>query len=80
MQFGINIIDMYKNSLQTVANRAIIIMELQISYCNGELNMEKIDQHSHSLLTNQKWVLATTSAGFALENMDVLFLSFAMVQ
>lgn len=69
---------MYKNSLQTVANRAIIIMELQISYCNGELNMEKIDQHSHSLLTNQKWVLATTSAGFALENMDVLFLSFAM--
>lgn len=40
--------------------------------------MEYITQHSHGLSKNQKWVIASTSSGFALENMDVLFLSFAM--
>lgn len=35
--------------------------------------------HSHNdLSNNQKQVLLSTSSGFALENMDVLFLSFAM--
>ncbi|KRK96982.1 major facilitator superfamily permease [Secundilactobacillus odoratitofui DSM 19909 = JCM 15043] len=34
--------------------------------------------HNHALTTNQKWTIASTSAGFALENMDVLFLSFAL--
>lgn len=33
---------------------------------------------SHTFSKNQKWVIASTSSGFALENMDVLFLSFAM--
>ncbi|MFD1465210.1 MFS transporter [Lapidilactobacillus mulanensis] len=28
--------------------------------------------------THQKWVIASTSSGFALENMDVMFLSFAL--
>ncbi len=32
----------------------------------------------HALTTNQKWTIASTSAGFALENMDVMFLSFAL--
>ena len=32
----------------------------------------------HVLTTNQKWTIASTSAGFALENMDVMFLSFAL--
>lgn len=40
--------------------------------------MEIINSHSHGLSKNQKWVIASTSSGFALENMDVLFLSFAM--
>ena len=40
--------------------------------------MDTINKHSHGLSTNQKWVIASTSSGFALENMDVLFLSFAM--
>lgn len=40
--------------------------------------MKYITQHSHGLSKNQKWVIASTSSGFALENMDVLFLSFAM--
>ena len=40
--------------------------------------MDIIDTHSHGLSKNQKWVIASTSSGFALENMDVLFLSFAM--
>ncbi len=31
-----------------------------------------------SVATQRKWVLASTSAGFALENMDVMFLSFAL--
>lgn len=30
------------------------------------------------LNTHQKWTIASTSAGFALENMDVMFLSFAL--
>ncbi|MBA1433700.1 MFS transporter [Bombilactobacillus bombi] len=33
---------------------------------------------SHALTSNQKWTIASTSAGFALENMDVMFLSFAL--
>ncbi|NVY96498.1 MFS transporter [Lactobacillus sp. DCY120] len=33
---------------------------------------------NHALTTNQKWTIASTSAGFALENMDVMFLSFAL--
>ncbi|GEP24972.1 MFS transporter [Lentilactobacillus diolivorans] len=33
---------------------------------------------SHTFSKNQKWIIASTSSGFALENMDVLFLSFAM--
>lgn len=33
---------------------------------------------NHGLSKNQKWTIASTSAGFALENMDVLFLSFAL--
>lgn len=32
----------------------------------------------HALTTNKKWTIASTSAGFALENMDVMFLSFAL--
>lgn len=40
--------------------------------------MDIIDTHSHGLSKNQKWVIVSTSSGFALENMDVLFLSFAM--
>ncbi|MBP2057133.1 MFS family permease [Lactobacillus colini] len=40
--------------------------------------MDNTFMHSHSLSKNQKWVIASTSSGFALENMDVLFLSFAM--
>ena len=40
--------------------------------------MDTITRHNHSLTKNQKWVIASTSSGFALENMDVLFLSFAM--
>ncbi|MCH5462336.1 MFS transporter [Lactobacillus sp. LC28-10] len=39
--------------------------------------METTVQH-HALSKNQKWTIASTSAGFALENMDVLFLSFAL--
>lgn len=40
--------------------------------------MDNIIRHTRKLSKNQKWVLASTSSGFALENMDVLFLSFAM--
>ena len=40
--------------------------------------MDTMVKHRHSLRKNQKWVIASTSSGFALENMDVLFLSFAM--
>jgi MFS family permease len=47
----------------------------------GGLNMENTNTtltHSRTFSKNQKWVIASTSSGFALENMDVLFLSFAM--
>ncbi|WP_268912312.1 MFS transporter [Lentilactobacillus sp. SPB1-3] len=37
-----------------------------------------VNSHTHGLTTRQKWTIASTSSGFALENMDVLFLSFAM--
>lgn len=38
-----------------------------------------LERHEHhALTTNQKWTIASTSAGFALENMDVMFLSFAL--
>ncbi|WP_283679623.1 MFS transporter [Lentilactobacillus sp. Marseille-Q4993] len=37
-----------------------------------------VNTHTHGLTTKQKWTIASTSSGFALENMDVLFLSFAM--
>ncbi|MBU3828006.1 MAG: MFS transporter [Candidatus Lactobacillus pullistercoris] len=40
--------------------------------------MDNTIGHSRGLSKNQKWVIASTSSGFALENMDVLFLSFAM--
>lgn len=40
--------------------------------------MDTMVKHRHTLSKNQKWVIASTSSGFALENMDVLFLSFAM--
>lgn len=40
--------------------------------------METSTVRDHALTTNQKWTIASTSAGFALENMDVLFLSFAL--
>lgn len=35
--------------------------------------MDTMVKHRHSLRKNQKWVIASTSSGFALENMDVLF-------
>lgn len=31
-----------------------------------------------AMSTNQKWVLASMSSGFLLENMDVMFLSFSL--
>jgi len=39
--------------------------------------METTSSHQ-ALQTTQKWTLASTSAGFALEHMDVMFLSFAL--
>ena len=30
------------------------------------------------MTTNEKWVLASTAAGFSLENMDIMMLSFAL--
>lgn len=33
---------------------------------------------SHRFSTNQKWTMASTSSGFALEHMDGMFISFAM--
>ena len=35
--------------------------------------MDNTIGHSRGLSKNQKWVIASTSSGFALENMDVLF-------
>ncbi|MDF7683260.1 MFS transporter [Lactobacillus sp. ESL0679] len=40
--------------------------------------MDTTNEYSHALTTDQKWTIASTSSGFMLENMDVLFLSFAM--
>ena len=40
-----------------------------------------MEQTSNKLLTqanNEKWVMASTAAGFSLENMDIMFLSFAL--
>ena len=39
--------------------------------------METTTQN-HALSNNQKWTIASTSAGFALENMEGMFLSFAL--
>lgn len=41
-------------------------------------NVKSYTQKSQGMTKNQKWVIASTSSGFALQNMDVLFLSFAM--
>lgn len=41
-------------------------------------NILDTQSQNHSLTTNQKWTIASTSAGFALENMDVMFLSFSL--
>ncbi|WP_283595135.1 MFS transporter [Limosilactobacillus galli] len=35
-------------------------------------------QIGHTMTKNQKWVMASTAAGFSLENMDIMFLSFAL--
>ena len=35
-------------------------------------------QIGHTMTKNQKWVMAPTAAGFSLENMDIMFLSFAL--
>lgn len=44
-----------------------------------ELNMEQTSSHIGQPMTkNQKWVLASTASGFSLENMDIMFLSFAL--
>lgn len=34
--------------------------------------------NTSSMSTNQKWVLASMSSGFLLENMDIMFLSFSL--
>ena len=35
-------------------------------------------QFRHTMTKNLKWVMASTAAGFSLENMDIMFLSFAL--
>lgn len=35
-------------------------------------------QIGRAMTKNQKWVMASTAAGFSLENMDIMFLSFAL--
>ncbi|GLB46074.1 MFS transporter [Philodulcilactobacillus myokoensis] len=35
-------------------------------------------KQSHSLSKNQKWTIASTSTGFGLESMDILFVSFTL--
>ena len=37
-----------------------------------------MDNTQSAMTTNQKWVLASMSSGFLLENMDVMFLSFSL--
>ncbi|MEE6647206.1 MFS transporter [Limosilactobacillus pontis] len=41
--------------------------------------MQQTSTHLGSTMTtNQRWVMASTAAGFSLENMDIMFLSFAL--
>lgn len=41
--------------------------------------MQQTSTHlTQSMTKNQKWVMASTAAGFSLENMDIMFLSFAL--
>ena len=41
--------------------------------------MQQTSTHLAEPMTkNQKWVMASTAAGFSLENMDIMFLSFAL--
>lgn len=41
--------------------------------------MHQTSTHSgHAMTKNQRWVMASTAAGFSLENMDIMFLSFAL--
>ena len=41
--------------------------------------MKQTSNHVGQAMTkNQKWVLASTASGFSLENMDIVFLSFAL--
>ncbi|MCT7679712.1 MAG: MFS transporter, partial [Lactobacillus iners] len=40
--------------------------------------MNNISKYTQELSRDQKLVISSTASGFALENMDVLFLSFAM--
>ena len=41
--------------------------------------MEQTNSHIRQQMTrNQKWILASTASGFSLENMDIMFLSFAL--
>ena len=41
--------------------------------------MQQTSTHlGHTMTKNQKWVMASTAAGFSLENMDIMFLSFAL--
>lgn len=35
-------------------------------------------QIGHTMTKNQKWVMVSTAAGFSLENMDIMFLSFTL--
>ena len=38
----------------------------------------KNDCTAGKMTRNQKWTIASTAAGFSLENMDIMFLSFAL--
>ncbi|MHA8138044.1 MFS transporter [Lactobacillaceae bacterium Scapto_B20] len=40
--------------------------------------MEIFKEESRTLTSNQRWTLASSTTGFGLENMDVMFLSFAL--
>ena len=41
--------------------------------------MEQTGTHkANTMTTNEKWVMASTAAGFSLENMDIMFLSFSL--
>lgn len=38
--------------------------------------MEQTGTHkANTMTTNEKWVMASTAAGFSLENMDIMFKS-----